>query len=96
MLYEVITIIAASNEIHTLEEKMELYSGAPREAMGIRTAGEKTAFEVQSLQNAAGRIFQEKITSFEIELLEPILNAMLESARVITSYSIHYTKLYDH
>lgn len=74
-------IIAASNEIHTLEEKMELYSGAPREAMGIRTAGEKTAFEVQSLQNAAGRIFQEKITSFEIELLEPILNAMLESAR---------------
>lgn len=74
-------IIAASNEIHTIEEKMELYSGAPREAMGIRTAGEKTAFEVQSLQNAAGRIFQEKITSFEIELLEPILNAMLESAR---------------
>lgn len=74
-------IIAASNEIHTLEEKMELYSGAPREAMGIRTAGEKTAFEVQSLQNAAGRIFQEKITSFEIELLEPILNAMLEAAR---------------
>jgi len=49
--------------------------------MGIRTAGEKTAFEVQSLQNAAGRIFQEKITSFEIELLEPTLNAMLESAR---------------
>ena len=60
---------------------MELYSGAPREAMGIRTAGEKTAFEVQSLQNAAGRIFQEKITSFEIELLEPTLNAMLEVSR---------------
>jgi hypothetical protein len=57
---------------------MEQYAGAPREAMGIRSAGEKTAFEVQQLQNAAGRIFQEKITTFEIELVEPILNAMLE------------------
>lgn len=74
-------VVAASNEIQFLEEKMELYSGAPREAMGVRTAGEKTAFEVQTLQNAAGRIFQEKITNFEIELLEPTLNGMLESAR---------------
>jgi hypothetical protein len=49
--------------------------------MGIRTSGEKTAFEVQQLQNAAGRIFQEKITTFEIELIEKSLNAMLETAR---------------
>jgi len=48
--------------------------------MGIRTAGEKTAFEVQQLQNAAGRIFQEKATHFEVELLEKTLNAMLECA----------------
>jgi hypothetical protein len=60
---------------------MEQYAGAPREAMGMRTPGEKTAFEVQQLQNAAGRIFQEKITTFEIELLEPVLNAMLETGR---------------
>src|SRR5690606_13512454 len=40
-----------------------------------------TAFEVQQLQNAAGRIFQEKITSFETELMEPLLNGMLECAR---------------
>lgn len=74
-------IITASNEIQMLEDRMELYAGAPREAAGVRTPGEKTKFEVQSLITAAGRIFQEKITTFEIELLEPCLNAMLETAR---------------
>lgn len=74
-------VIQADNEILALEQRMEMYAGAPREAMGIRTAGEKTAFEVQQLQNAAGRIFQEKINSFEIELLEPSLNDMLEAAK---------------
>lgn len=74
-------VIASENQIQMLEQRMEMYAGAPREAMGIRTAGEKTAFEVQQLQNAAGRIFQEKITAFETELLEPVLNAMLETAR---------------
>lgn len=74
-------VIAADNNIDRLEMRMEQYAGAPREAMGIRSAGEKTAFEVQQLQNAAGRIFQEKITTFEIELLERLLNAMLESAK---------------
>lgn len=74
-------VVNASNEIQLLEARMEMYAGAPREAMGMRTPGEKTAFEVQSLQNAAGRIFQEKITHFETELLEPLLNSMLEVAR---------------
>lgn len=74
-------VIQADNAIQLLEQRMEMYAGAPREAMGIRTAGEKTAFEVQQLQQAAGRIFQEKITNFEIELLEKVLNAMLETAK---------------
>ena len=73
--------LQADFQIQLLEQKMEEYAGAPREAMGIRTPGEKTAFEVQSLQNAAGRIFQEKITNFEINLLEPIINDMLEVSR---------------
>lgn len=73
-------IFSANNELQLIEDRMELYAGAPREAAGIRTPGEKTAFEVQTLNNAAGRIFQEKITNFEIELLEPTLNAMLETA----------------
>ena len=60
---------------------MEEMAGAPKQAMGIRTPGEKTAFEVQSLENAAGRIFQEKTTQFEIEFLEKVLNNMLEVSR---------------
>ena len=73
-------IINADNQIQLLEDKMELFAGAPREAMGIRTPGEKTLGEVNQLASAAGRIFQEKITSFEIELMEPNLNDMLETA----------------
>jgi len=73
-------IFQANNDISILEDKMELYAGAPREAMGIRSPGEKTAFEVDQLQAAAGRIFQEKVTAFELLLLEPLLNDMLEVA----------------
>lgn len=74
-------VIQSDNAIQQLEQRMEMYAGAPREAMGIRSAGEKTAFEVQQLQNAAGRIFQEKVSTFEIEMLEKSLNAMFEVAK---------------
>lgn len=72
-------VYAVLQYIENIESKMELYAGAPREAMGIRTPGEKTAFEVQALENAAGRIFQEKITQFEV-FMEKLLNDMLEEA----------------
>ncbi|UIW11081.1 head-to-tail joining protein [Vibrio virus VPMCC5] len=74
-------IFGAAQEMQLIEDRMELYSGAPREAMGVRTPGEKTAFEVAELSNAAGRIFQEKINHFEIQLLERLLNRMLEQAQ---------------
>ena len=73
-------VAMANNEIAILEQRMEEFAGAPKQAMGIRTPGEKTAFEVQSLDNAAGRIFQEKIINFEINDLEPTLNSMLADA----------------
>src|SRR5690606_10815538 len=73
--------LQANFELERLEAKMEQLAGAPREAMGFRTPGEKTAYEVQSLENAAGRIFQNKIAQFEEQILEPALNAMLELAR---------------
>lgn len=75
------TALQADLQIQQLENKMEELAGAPRQAMGIRTPGEKTAFEVQTLQNAASRIFQHKASKFESEFVEPVLNAMLESAR---------------
>jgi hypothetical protein len=74
-------VIAATNEIERLELKMEEMAGAPKNAMGIRTPGEKTAFEVQTLEMAASRIFQNKIQNFEINVLEPMLNRMLEIAK---------------
>jgi hypothetical protein len=74
-------VITAQNDIAALEFKMEQMAGAPKEAMGIRTPGEKTAFEVQQLQNAAGRIFQDKVAQFEREIIEPLLNNMFESAK---------------
>ena len=75
------TALQADLQIQQLENKMEELAGAPRQAMGIRTPGEKTAFEVQTLQNAASRIFQHKASKFEAEFVEPVLNSMLESSR---------------
>ena len=74
-------VAVADLAMDRIEQRMELYAGAPREAMGVRSPGEKTLGEVQILDNAASRIFQEKITSFEVQLLEPLLNAMHESAQ---------------
>jgi hypothetical protein len=73
--------LQVNTEISLLESKMEEMAGSPKEAMGIRTPGEKTAFEVQKLDNAAGRIFQAKISQFEEQVVEQLLNAMLEIAR---------------
>lgn len=75
------TALNADFQMDQLMRHMEELAGAPREAMGIRTPGEKTAFEVQALENAAGRIFQQKIQKFEEYFVEPLLNQMLESAR---------------
>ena len=75
------TALQADMQIQLLENKMEEMAGAPKQAMGIRTPGEKTAFEVQTLQNSASRIFEHKTAHFERTFLEPILNAMLEISR---------------
>lgn len=75
------TALNADTQINILENRMEDMAGAPKQAMGIRTPGEKTAFEVQTLENASGRIFQNKVSYFEQMFLEPILNDMLEVAR---------------
>jgi hypothetical protein len=68
-------------EIAAIEARMEEMAGSPKEAMGFRTPGEKTAYEVQRLENAASRIFQNKIAQFEEQIVEPILNAMLVLAK---------------
>lgn len=76
-----VNVLQANVEIQQIENTMEEMAGAPKEAMGFRSPGEKTAFEVQRLENAASRIFQSKINIFEEQMIEPLLNAMLELAR---------------
>lgn len=74
------TALQADLQINELMNRMEELAGAPKQAMGIRTPGEKTKYEVQSLENAAGRIFQSKVSWFERNILEPLLNGMLGEA----------------
>ncbi len=72
--------LGADMQIDILMNRMEELAGAPRQAMGIRTPGEKTKYEVQVLENGAGRIFQSKVNWFERNVIEPLLNSMLEEA----------------
>lgn len=69
------TALNADTQIAILEAKMEEFAGAPKEAAGIRTPGEKTKFEVAQLQNAAGRIFEVKLRVFE-KMIENLINSM--------------------
>lgn len=75
------TMLSADTQIAIYEAKMEEMAGAPKQAMGFRTPGEKTAYEVQILENGANRVFLNKSAYFEEEFLEPILNSMLELSR---------------
>ncbi len=74
-------VLQANTEIDILQTRMEEMAGSPKEAMGFRTPGEKTAYEVQRLENAASRIFNNKTAQFEEQFLERLINAMLELAR---------------
>jgi len=76
-----VNIMQSDMKIERIEALMEEMAGAPKEAMGFRTPGEKTKYEVQRLENAAARVFQNKIKQFEEQMVEPLLNAMLELAR---------------
>jgi hypothetical protein len=74
-------VLQANIELGAIEQRMEEMAGSPKEAMGFRTPGEKTAYEVQRLENAASRIFQNKIAQFEEQMIEKLLNAMLVLAQ---------------
>lgn len=75
------TVLNADLQIARLESDMELYAGAPREAVGIRSPGEKTAFEVDALMSRADRVFEYQTNIFS-EFLEDLVNAELELAKI--------------
>lgn len=71
------TALQADLYIDRYLNQMEEMAGMPKEAMGFRTPGEKTAFEVSQLNTAASRLFNEKVHKFETEMLEPLLTLMI-------------------
>jgi hypothetical protein len=74
-------LLQANSEIANYMNLMEEMAGSPKEAMGLRSPGEKTAFEVQKLENAWSRLYAHKTQQFEEQGVERWLNAMLELAR---------------
>lgn len=81
MLAPPFQVLQANTEIDVLQQRMEEMAGAPKEALGFRTPGEKTKYEVQRLENGAGRVYQSKIGQFEEFFVERLLNAKLELGR---------------
>lgn len=74
------TILQADFQIQKMERDMEEYAGAPSMAVGIRSPGEKTAFEVDQLMSRANRVFEYQTNIFS-EFLEDIVNSELELAK---------------
>ena len=74
-------VLQADTQIAMYEQKMEEMAGAPKQAMGFRTPGEKTAYEVQILDQGGNKIFVNKTSYFEEKFEEPSMNAMLEVSR---------------
>jgi len=74
------TALNADNQIALYHNYMEQLAGVPKEAMGQRTPGEKTAFEMSVLTQGADRQFIDKINHFEEDFMEPMLNLFFEMA----------------
>ena len=74
------SVLGVDSQIAILEQKMDEFAGAPKQAIGARTPGEKTAFEVQVLEQNSNKMFQEKVINFEMTL-EKTINIMLEMSK---------------
>lgn len=74
-------VLNQDNAVLLIMQLMEDLSGAPKEAIGQRTAGEKTKFEVQLLDRGQNKTFRNKVKKFERELLSPTLNDYLTQGR---------------
>lgn len=72
------SVLTCDNQIALYHKYMEEMAGSPKESMGFRTPGEKTAFEVNALMQGADRMFIQRLNQFERDFVEPILNLMFE------------------
>lgn len=75
------TILSYNNEVASHLELARRAARLPQQLSGFRSAGEKTAFEVQSLNDGAFRGFINKAEQFEQDFLEPLITSEIEIAR---------------
>lgn len=71
------TALNADTQIQIYSKMMEDFVGVPPEASGVRSPGEKTAFEVDTLTTNSVGMFVDKAGSFE-RMLEPALLEALD------------------
>ena len=74
------TVLTADIQIDRKTQQMEEFAGSPKQSMGFKAPGEQTAAEANILDRGSSRIFQNKISYFEEELLEKLINAEVEVA----------------
>ena len=75
------TVLTFDNQIIMHREMARQSARLPQQLSGFRTAGEKTATEVQSLNDGAFRGFINKAAQLERTLLEPFLRAEIKIAK---------------
>lgn len=75
------TVLTFDNQIMMHRELARQSARLPQQLAGFRTAGEKTATEVQSLNDGAFRGFINKVAQLEEDLLEPLVQAELRLAK---------------
>ena len=86
-------VLSTNNEIAQYHRLMEDFAGAPPDSRGIRTPGEKTAFEVQKLDANATMMFVDKARNFE-RMLETILKEIFE-LMLVNFDGADYAEIFD-
>lgn len=75
------TVLTYNNELALHRELARQSARLPQQLAGFRTAGEKTATEVQSLNDGAFRGFINKAAQLEVDFVEPIVQDEIRIAK---------------
>lgn len=75
------TVLTYDNQIQMHIEMARRAARIPQQLTGFKTSGEKTAFEVQNLNDGAFRGFINKAMQFEEDVIEPCVTAELRVAK---------------
>tara|TARA_R110000851_G_scaffold18660_1_gene58434 strand:- start:931 stop:2688 length:1758 start_codon:yes stop_codon:yes gene_type:complete len=75
------TVLTYDNQIQMHTEMARRAARIPQQLTGFKTSGEKTAFEVQKLDDGAFRGFINKAMQFEEDVIEPSVTAELRVAK---------------